>query len=180
MQIQWNLPERPPLSSDHLTKILIFFFFLWAPLGCPSGEKQSRPMASSRKPLGERQLAIPPEIKIYTPERDARGYEWPSRFRPPWSQSPPARHSPGYIPFVLIGSSVSQIAISETSHKVVTYAWHQGWSLMGGSTVCLKSFWQGYECDKNKLTIVVLAFAKWSYFLLYFKSATYVVQTYVM
>ena len=30
-------------------------------------------MASSGKPLGERQLAIPPEIKIYTPERDARG-----------------------------------------------------------------------------------------------------------
>ena len=30
-------------------------------------------MASSGKPLGERQLAIPPEIKIYTPEQDARG-----------------------------------------------------------------------------------------------------------
>ena len=30
-------------------------------------------MASSGKPLGEHQLAIPPEIKIYTPERDARG-----------------------------------------------------------------------------------------------------------
>ena len=73
----------------------LFFVFLWAPLRCPSGEKRSRPMASSGKPLGERQLAIPPEIKIYTPERDARGYEWPSRFRPPWSQSPPARHSPG-------------------------------------------------------------------------------------
>ena len=30
-------------------------------------------MASSRKTLGERQLAIPPEIKIYTPKRDAGG-----------------------------------------------------------------------------------------------------------
>ena len=37
------------------------------------GKNQSRPVASSGKPLGERQLAIPLEIKIYTPYQDAGG-----------------------------------------------------------------------------------------------------------
>ena len=49
-------------------------FFFWHPLrNTVQGKNRSRSMASSGKPLGERQLAIPPEIKIYTPEWDAGG-----------------------------------------------------------------------------------------------------------
>ena len=78
-------------------------------------------MASSGKPLGERQLAIPPEIKIYTPERDAGGTNdhvgqglhdhsylphqasmitVTSRVRPPRSQLPPTSglHDHSYLP----------------------------------------------------------------------------------
>ena len=46
---------------------LSFLFFFGgggAPLGCPSGEKRPYPMASSGKPLGERQLAVPPGPNI--------------------------------------------------------------------------------------------------------------------
>ena len=43
-----------------------------------------------RKTPGRTSTSCSPGSKHYTPERDARGYEWPSRFRPPWSQLPPA------------------------------------------------------------------------------------------
>ena len=50
----------------------VFFFFL-APQGCTSGEKWSRPMASSGKPLGHSSTDLCPGSKNYTPERDAGG-----------------------------------------------------------------------------------------------------------
>ena len=50
------------------------FLFFWHPIrDTVQGENRSRPVALSGKPLGERQLAIPPEIQIYTPDRDAGG-----------------------------------------------------------------------------------------------------------
>ena len=50
-----------------------------------------------RKTPGRTSTSCSPGSKHYTPERDARGYEWPSRFRPPWSQLPPASGSLGLL-----------------------------------------------------------------------------------
>ena len=54
--------------------VCLFVVVFWHPIrDTIQGKKRSRPVASSGKPLGECQLAIPPEIRIYTPERDAGG-----------------------------------------------------------------------------------------------------------
>ena len=47
--------------------------FWKSPLGCPSEEKQSQPVASSGKPLGHSLTDLCPGSKNYTPERDAGG-----------------------------------------------------------------------------------------------------------
>ena len=54
--------------------MITFFFGGGGPLvGTPSGEKRSRPMVSSGKPLGHSSTDLCPWSKNYTPERDAGG-----------------------------------------------------------------------------------------------------------
>ena len=94
--VQWNLPERPPLLSEDLTKVLIGSSFSqiaisetshkWPPL---LSDHLTKILIGSS--IG--QIAI-----------SGTSHKWPPLLS-------------DHLTKVLTGSSVSQIAISETSHK---------------------------------------------------------------
>ena len=65
-------------DTEAVVDVDVFFFLFFflgggGPLGSPSGEKRSRSMASSGKPLGHSSTDLCPGSKNYTPERDAGG-----------------------------------------------------------------------------------------------------------
>ena len=55
------------VTNDQVGSFFSSFFL--APQGCTSGEKRSRPMASSGKPLGHSSTDLRPGSKNITPER---------------------------------------------------------------------------------------------------------------
>ena len=93
--VQWNLPERPPLISDHLTKILIGSSTsqiaisetscMWPPLISDHLTKILIGSSTSQIAISETSCMWPPLLS-------------------------------DHLTKILIGSSTSQIAISETSH----------------------------------------------------------------
>ena len=89
------------------------FLFFWHPIrDTVQGENRSRPVALSGKPLGERQLAIPAEIKIYTP--DARGTN---------DHVGQGLHDHSYLPCQSPGSCSTQSCTAQYTFVRPLYMW---------------------------------------------------------